>query len=385
LSSFSFRRFAVLLVVLAIGVGIGAGLERAFNPPLSAPEPVAPMPAPVAAVVASPPPAAAPETLRCEVRMPTFANHLYPSLMLSCGSAYPEFTRNLTIAIHGATTGQPYQLQIDSNLFQRPLTFNGVAASAAFEVTPVLPWNYEALRRVNQLRPETFVAAVTQSGRGTAQATLTGIVHPVNEVVSRIYDPEQQQWRDTSICYAAFVNEDHPWITQLLQEALAGGGVAQFNGYGFGREAVIAQLQSVWNALGARGLNYVDVATTSGGSPNVTTQYVRFLDQSVRDQGANCVDASVLLASIFRRIGLRPVLLFKPGHCFVAVYDAAEGGSLIPVETTVLNAAPFASALAFGTEDLANTVPYLDTPGYGSVDIVHARQVGVKPIEFAGP
>jgi len=138
----------------------------------------------------------------------------------------------------------------------------------------------------------------------------------------------------------------------------------------------------VWDALAARGLRYVNLATQSAPSPGVATQYVRFLDQSVQDQGANCVDASVLLASIFRRIGLRPVLLFKPGHCFVATYDAAEGGHLIALETTLLHSASAASAAAVGAQELQTTLPYIGTLQYSMVDIALARLQGITPIAF---
>src|SRR5208283_2714166 len=165
-------------------------------------------------------------------------------------------------------------------------------------------------------------------------------------------DSASGQWQDTSVCFAAFVNEDHPWINALLQEAMSGGGARSFTGYQSGAPGAMTQAQAVWDALAARGLSYVNVATDSGTSPLVSTQYVRFLDQSVHDQGANCVDASVLFASILRRIGLRPVLLFRPGHCFTGFYDTAEGSHLVAFETTMLGSAPFGAAAAEGSKEL---------------------------------
>ena len=142
------------------------------------------------------------------------------------------------------------------------------------------------------------------------------------------------------------------------------------------------QVQAIWDALASRGLSYVNVATDSGTSPLVSTQYVRFLDQSVRDHGANCVDASVLFASVLRRIGLRPVLLFRPGHCFTAFYDAPEGGRLVAFETTFLGAAPFSAALAEGSKELQATLPYLGTAQYSIVDIAICRAQGINPIPY---
>jgi hypothetical protein len=251
-------------------------------------------------------------------------------------------------------------------------------------VSPDLPWNYDALRQVVQLRPELFVVSASLGDSVETRSALTCLVHPVNEAVARILNRETGMWQDTSICFSAFVNEEHPWIGALLQAAVASGEIERFTGYAGGARGLDPQLKAIWDALAARGLSYVDLATTSGGAPDVATQYVRFLDQSIREQGANCVDASVLLASIFRRIGLRPVLLFKPGHCFVAVYDAAQGGRLIGLETTLLGAAPYAAGRVEGDKDIAGTIPNLDSPGYSLVDIALARQAGVKPIEYVG-
>ena len=130
---------------------------------------------------------------------------------------------------------------------------------------------------------------------------------------------------------------------------------------------------------------YKRQATDSGTSPFVSTQYVRFLDQSVRDQGANCVDASVLFASILRRIGLRPVLLFRPGHCFTGFYDASDGGRLVAFETTMLGSAPFAAAAAEGAKELQTTLPFLGTAQYSIVDIALCRQQGINPIPYQPP
>jgi hypothetical protein len=376
---FSPRRFLVLVLILGIGVGIGAGLEFMFGPSRAGPPPasVAAAPTPPKAAPQSPPEA----NLSCSASA-SFQNNLYPSLMLSFGGLAQDFTHCLTVEIRNAPAGKPCQLRIDSDLLLEPLLLTQNAPSGRFVLNPEIPWNYEALRRVDQLRPETFVVTVTAGEKATAQTALVCTVHPVNEAVSRVQDPETGQWQDTSVCFAAFVNEDHPWIGALLREASAHGNLERFSGYEFGEQAVVEQMEAIWEALAARRLNYVDSATTSGGVPGITSQYVRFLDQTVREQGANCVDASVMMASIFRRIGLRPVLIFAPGHCFVAVYDLPQGGQLIPIETTMLGTAPFSAALSYGGRELVADAPNFSSPGYSVVDIALARQQGVKPIAY---
>jgi len=371
------RRFLAALACLAAGILIGLWLRRPAPAPPAAviPLPAAPAPAPRAV----PPPAPG---LACGMAA-SFHGNLYPSLILSLGASHPEYARCLELEIDHAAPDQPCEVRIESNLFQTPFFLSGLPGSDRWMLHPELPWNYDALRRSTQTLPVLFVVTA-RSGGHTAQATLTCMVHPVNEVVSRVYDRAAGAWQDTSICFAAFVNEDHPWINQLLQEAQAQGGVTHFSGYEFGQVSVAEQMQAIWAALAARRLSYVDLGTVSTADvSDVATQYVRFLDQSVRDQGANCVDASVVIAAIFRRIGLRPVLVFRPGHCFVAVYDSAAGGQLLALETTMLGANSFSAALVYGAQELQNTTANLGTPGYSLVDIGTARAQGVRPIGYA--
>jgi hypothetical protein len=357
-------------------MGIYLERRRQAQDPAPAP-PVEAAPAEPAAVG----PASADAAPSCEMTA-SFQNNIYPSLMLSFGVAYPEYARCLTVSLRGLPSSGSLQLRIDSDLFLQPLQVGLNATSGSASVSPELPWNFDALRRTSQMEAHSFVATLLIDGRAQAQAPLVCTVHSVNEAVSRIFMSSTGQWQDTSVCFAAFVNEDHPLINQLLQEAMAGGNVRAFTGYQYGAQSAMQQVQAVWDALAARGLSYVNVATDSGTSALVSTQYVRFLDQSIRDKGANCVDASVLFASVLRRIGLRPVLLFRPGHCFTGYYDAPEGGHIVAFETSYVGAAPFAVAADEGMKELQTTLPFIGTAQYSVVDIALCRQQGINPIPY---
>lgn len=365
----------VPLLLLAAGVRLGMYMEErsAGRPPERA-TPAAEAPAKAVQAAAEPPPT-------CELAG-SFQDNIYPSLMLSFGVAYPEYARCLTVSLRGLPPDRALQLRIDSDLFLQPLEMALGATSASASLSPELPWNYDALRRTTQMEPHSFVATLLVDGKALAQAPLVCTVHSVNEAVSRIFVASSGQWQDTSVCFAAFVNEDHPLINAILQEATASGAVRAFTGYQYGTQSAVQQAQAVWDALAARGLSYVNMATDSGTSSLVSTQYVRFLDQSLRDKGANCVDASVLFASVLRRIGLRPVLLFRPGHCFTGFYDAAEGGHIVALETSYLGTAPYATAADEGSRELQTTLPFIGSPQYSVVDIALCRQQGINPIPY---
>jgi hypothetical protein len=378
-------RYAVVpLLLLALGVRMGMYLEHRRS---GVPAGVAPFPAPAAQEAQAAAPAlfpAARGSPTCEMTG-FFQDNIYPSLMLSFGVSYPEYSRCLNVSLRNLPPSGALELRIDSDLFLQPLQLAVDGSRGDAVLSPELPWNYDALRRTTQLEPHSFVATLLVDGKAQAQAPVVLTVHSVNEAVSRIFMSTWGQWQDTSVCFAAFVNEDHPAINALLQEAMAAGGVRAFTGYQFGAQSAMQQAQAVWDALAARGLSYVNLATDSGTSALVSTQYVRFLDQSLRDKGANCVDASVLFASVLRRIGLRPVLLFRPGHCFAGYYDAPEGGHLVAFETSVLGSATFAAAADEGSRELASMLPFVGTQQYSVVDIALCRQQGINPIPYQAP
>jgi hypothetical protein len=137
--------------------------------------------------------------------------------------------------------------------------------------------------------------------------------------------------------FAAYVNENHPWIDGLLKDALATGIVDSFTGYQSGDPDVVEnQVFAIWHALQRRGIKYSDISTTT---PNklVVSQSVRFLEDTIEAEQANCVDGSVLMASILRKIGIEAYLVMVPGHCFLA-YLSGEGedATMIGLETTML-------------------------------------------------
>jgi len=375
-------RYAVVpLLLLALGVRIGMYLELRRSGAAPAPAAVPPPAAQIAAAAAPAPAQGAPT---CEMTG-SFQDNIYPSLMLSFGVAYPEYSRCLTVTLRNLPPSGTLQLRIDSDLFLQPLQVAVDGAQGTAALSPELPWNFDLLRRTTQMEPHSFVATLMVDGKAQAQAPVVLTVHSVNEAVSRIFMSSSGQWQDTSVCFAAFVNEDHPAINALLQEAMAAGGVRAFTGYQYGAQSALQQAQAVWDALAARGLSYVNLATDSGTSAYVSTQYVRFLDQSLHDKGANCVDASVLFASVLRRIGLRPVLLFRPGHCFTGFYDAPEGGRIVAFETSMLGSATFAAAADEGSKELVTTLPFIGTQQFSVVDIALCRQQGISPIPYQAP
>lgn len=143
---------------------------------------------------------------------------------------------------------------------------------------------------------------------------------------------------DMGWMFAAYVNEGSSVVDKILQEALATRLVDHFAAYQGSSDDVVREVFAIWAALQARGIHYSSVTTTPGGTQTVYHQYVRFIEESLQNEQANCVDGSVLFASILRKLGMRTFLVTVPGHMYMGVYVNGQGDERIAVETTMLGA-----------------------------------------------
>jgi hypothetical protein len=76
---------------------------------------------------------------------------------------------------------------------------------------------------------------------------------------------------------------------------------------------------------------------------------VRFVDESLRMTQANCVDGSVLMASILRKVDINPKLVLVPGHMLLGFALDEAGDNMAYLETTMLgDVAPPAASKFLG-------------------------------------
>ena len=212
------------------------------------------------------------------------------------------------------------------------------------------------------------------------------------------------------------MNEDHPWIEEILQDALRKNYVDAFVGYQGDETVVYEQVLAIWRVLQERGIRYSNIAPAAAASVSVASQHVRLLDESIRYTQANCVDGTVLLASVLRKIDINPILVVVPGHMFVGFDLNAEGDRQGYLETTRMGVdareaelvnnrlfktllgadtdlkaqvavKSFVAALELGKSTFTESrVKILrEKAGYAIVDILAARNAGVTPIMCVGP
>ncbi|MBE7495310.1 MAG: FHA domain-containing protein [Verrucomicrobiaceae bacterium] len=209
-----------------------------------------------------------------------------------------------------------------------------------YRVYPKVDYLYEALLKVRQAIPLTLTMRVALDGVEESRA-LTVRLCSINDCPFVVRDDASPDGQGAALCswmFAAYVNENHPYSEEIRKEALKSGTITAFDGYQSGEPGVVLnQVFSIWNVLQQRGVRYSNVTTTSGNNEDVMAQQVRFVDQTINSSQANCVDGSVIFASILRQIGIEPVLVLVPGHMFAGFYlKEGDPGSLAFLETTLM-------------------------------------------------
>ena len=289
---------------------------------------------------------------------PLFDGHLYPSLILalsqestplSNASGSPALHAPLTLSVTAPTNNAVLRIVVDSSDLNYVTILQEIlpARGETYTFTPAVKWKYDRLRLVRQHRPLDLTLTCYINDEETDIRNLHIDIRSVNECPlsfrqsdksnsQATKQPSNNNIVDTRFLFAAYVNEEHPQIPQILSDALSEGVVTRFQGYQAGTKAdVQKQVLAIWHNTLLRGLSYSSISCTSNPSPTTNVQHIRFFDEVWNTRQANCIDACVYLASILRKIGLRPVIFVEPCHAYLGYYTDKKQKNIALLETTV--------------------------------------------------
>jgi hypothetical protein len=258
---------------------------------------------------------------------------------------------------------------------------------------PRLTYDYAQLRAATQTRPINLKITASRNGGSPITVTQTWHLRQINDcpigIRSRTLQSDGSIKNETLnvaiMTFPGYVNENHPSIPRILDEALSEGRLEAFSGYQEGTQvSVLLQLTAIWKALEKKGIRYSSIGTTTGSSTAV--QHVRLIEDTLSTRQANCVDGSTLFASIATKIGLDAYLVLTPGHCYVAI-DMPDTKP-IGIEMTMLGSSSFLEAMAMATNKgeyslRRNEKKFEDADpdsGYLVVPIATCRELGIQPI-----
>ena len=212
-------------------------------------------------------------------------------------------------------------------------------AHAEYTIYPEVLWRYDALRDNVQAEPFSVVANVELNRHSLGQKVRTFSMRSINECLLGFVQRQPgggSRFVSTRLFFAAYVNEEHPLIDQILREALDTRIVRRFLGYQGTATTVDKQVYALWHVLQKRKLRYSSISYSSLSSNFVYAQRVRTFEDAMASSQINCVDGSALFASLLRAINITPVLVQLPGHMFVGYYEDAERTKLTFLETTMI-------------------------------------------------
>jgi len=259
----------------------------------------------------------------------------------------------LGVSIKTPSRNADVKVTIKENDLIAATTWTGKLAEANHDyyIAPKMNYKFDHLRKVTQQIPLNVDFEVEVNGKSLGDKTETLQIRSINDCPYGVANSEETVddenietgSADLGWMFAAYVNENHPQLDKILQEALATKIVDSFDGYQAKDPTdVVKQVFAIWAALQKHGIQYSSVTETPGGSPLVRSQVVRFLDQSIAMTQANCVDGTVLFASLLRKVGINPALVAKPEHMYVA-FNLNESTDedeqeLMALETTYIGA-----------------------------------------------
>jgi hypothetical protein len=336
----------------------------------------------------------------------------------------------LGVSIKTPSRNADVKVTIKENDLIAATTWTGKLAEANHDyyIAPKVNYKFDHLRKVTQQIPLNVDFEVEVNGKPLGDKTETLQIRSINDCPFGVANSEEtvddenveSGSGDLGWMYAAYVNENHPQLDKILQEALATKIVDSFDGYQANDATdVVKQVFAIWTALQKHGIQYSSVTETPGSSPLVNSQFIRFLDQSIAMKQANCVDGTVLFASLLRKVGINPALVTHPDHMYLAFNlnesEDEDERELLGLETTDIGASEieqkdseYPEALANLEEELSSSVrnskawksfvaavldgeDHLDEnedkfdagdPNYQIIEVSEAREKGIMPISF---
>lgn len=330
-------------------------------------------------------------------------------LFLSAPNDYiGDINGQLGCEVTSSLDGCQFVLEISSPKFIRTSTLAGTLPKAGvkYKIYPEIDYDFDALYSVVEPIPEPVTFKLTLGSNETKVQKKITQVRSIHDCLLAVKYDNGNGMSYASLTFPAYVNENHPVVDRILKKALDLKLVDSFKGYQGDATSVTNEVYAIWNVMQTLGIKYSSITTPSVASQRVYSQHVRSIEESLNNTQANCVDGSVLFASVYRKIGLKTTLFIVPGHCYMGVAMDKDGKSFIAIETTRIgevdlrepsllrgldsllagrknNASclSFERAVSIGNQEYDNSrAKFGKTPGYYIIDVDNAREHGIQPL-----
>lgn len=270
---------------------------------------------------------------------PSFENQIYPSLILGIShriSSIPDSTLIFSATATSPAINAVLRVVLDSTYLNYETTTQVVLPKAGirYTVRPSIKWRYDRLYNLRRSGNVDLTVHCIINGEEVDTKNLHLNYRSANECLLNLRDATGTL-HDFRWLFAAYVNEDSPYIDDILSGMLNQGVVSRIVGYQYGSAEVSKQAEAIWYYVLEHGISYSSISTTSTPAKNANLQHIRFFEDVYKLRQANCIDACVFFASVMRKIGLKPVIFVVPGHAYLGYYTDKNRKNLKLLETTI--------------------------------------------------
>lgn len=228
------------------------------------------------------------------------------------------------------------------------VTRQNVADAEVRQSPTLLP---DRVRTITELTPATLHVEVHDFSTGAPIDHITRTVWLLarNSATTAVRDPETGAVTDLSRYLGAYVTPNAPAVMRFLRTVADHHPQHKLAGYQAGAP-VEEQVRAVYNALKSESVVYVNSLVDFNPQEGRQSQRIRLPRESLEGGTANCIDGTVLVASLLEAISLTPAIVLVPKHAFVGWQtDKDEDAPWSYLETTLIDSADFDRAVNYAT------------------------------------
>jgi hypothetical protein len=216
--------------------------------------------------------------------------------------------------------------------------------TATFNLQPTLfP---ERAQAITEVQRATLHVVVTDLDNGKIESHDTYVITCLARTASfnGVRRPDTGELLDLSHYYGAWVTPHADVVQQRIRRAVELAPERRMLGYQGDPELVTGQVAALYESLREAEIVYVNSVIDYGAAAGMTTQRTRLPRETLELRSANCIDGTVLLASLLEGVSLNPAIVLVPGHAFVGWETWFGSDEWRFLETTMIGTADFEAA-----------------------------------------
>ncbi len=242
----------------------------------------------------------------------------------------------------------------------------------------------------------TIASALSRGDQNESQLldeTYQTILSPHNIMVWQVINPLTGIIENLACYLAGWVTPRAKEITKLVDDIMA-EGKEKLLGYNSKttseneqRESVLKEIKAIFDALQLKyQLKYSNEVIYYGTDKAYFFQSIKLPNDTLQTRSGNCIDFSVLFASVLEAVGINSAIVLIPGHAFVGWETWNESAKFQFLETTAIEKLSFEDAFSIGQEHMSKgthvstPIPYEFPDSPILIQIKKLREKGIMPI-----